>query len=343
MAHDPTTEGIIFDIERCATHDGPGIRTTVFLKGCYLGCTWCHNPESMSAGPELMFDPSGCLADLACFEACDSGALVFGDHAGHPIPKPRIPEFAGKSEALGVRLHDSEACLQCGQCVDVCFARALEMVGRQVTVQEVFVEVERDRAFYGDAGGVTVSGGEPLYQQVFARELLAMCKAHGLHTALDTTAFGPWDRLQEVVKHTDLVLLDLKLMDGEAHRQHTGVDNSRILENARRMADLMRVRSSGDYRFEHAGIWVRVPVVPSINDDEGNLRATARFVRDDLAGVVRRVELLAYHKLGGSKSIRLGGEPPLKEIESPGKAEMEQVADLFETELSGLGIEIRTR
>lgn len=343
---DSAVEGRIFDIERYSTHDGPGIRTTVFLKGCYLNCRWCHNPESISPHPELMFDESKCLLDLGCAAACKQGALYFVDREGSRIAKERIGHFRGHKEEIGGRMYDPETCLLCGSCVDVCFARALELVGENISVARVLEEVGRDRAFYANSGGgVTVSGGEPLFQHRFTRNLLAGCQREGLHTALDTTAYSRWDILERVLEHTDLVLLDLKLMDAEKHRENTGVDNGLILENARRLAAFMAGRSEGSNGAgrESAGVWVRVPVIPSINDDEGNMRATARFVREEMAGAVRAVELLGYHQLGGAKSKRLGKEPTLAELKAPARERLSALAELWRGELGNPEIQVRYR
>ena len=341
---DLSIEGRIFDIERYSTHDGPGIRTTLFLKGCYLSCEWCHNPESISPHPELMFDESKCILDLGCFEACTQGALYFADQNGARIPKDRVGHFREHKEELGGRVYSTETCLLCGSCVDVCYARALELVGRKISVADAFEELERDRAFYGNSGGgITVSGGEPLYQHKFLRNLLAICGDRGLHTALDTSAYSRWEILRAALEHADLVLLDLKLMDREKHRKYTGVDNVLILENARKLAELMASRKVDGDHPERSGVWIRMPVIPSINDDEENVRATARFVKEQLSGAVRVVELLGYHQLGGSKSRRLGKELSLKEIEPPAKERMNNIRKMWEEELDGSGIKINAR
>ena len=344
---DSAVEGRIFDIERYSTHDGPGIRTTVFLKGCYLNCRWCHNPESISPHAELMFDGSKCLLDLGCAAACKQEALYFVDREGGRIPQERIDHFRAHKEEIGGRVYNAETCLLCGSCVDVCFARALEMVGEKIAVGKALEEVGRDRAFYASSGGgVTVSGGEPLVQHRFTRNLLAGCRQEGLHTALDTTAYSRWEILEGVLEHADLVLLDLKLMDAKRHRENTGVDNKVILENARRLAAMMSARREKErngYKRENTGIWVRVPVIPSINDDEMNMRATARFVREEMAGAIRAVELLGYHLLGGAKLERLGKEPVLEEIAPPAKEHLKRIADLWKQELEGTGIAVKAR
>jgi pyruvate formate lyase activating enzyme len=335
--------GVVFDVERTSTHDGPGIRTTVFLKGCYLRCAWCQNPESMHPRPELSFDATRCLACLECYAACSTHCLYLIDTEGEPVPVDELPALCDNPERIGGRVHESSSCVRCGACTEACYAGALQVVGAERSVDEVLEEVLADRAFYeSSGGGVTLSGGEPLFQSVFAGALLSACRGHGLHTALDTTAFGHWEPLERLLQHTDLVLLDLKAMDPSVHKAFTGVDNASILRNARAMGRLLgeRPESSGSLRH---GVWVRVPVIPGVNDDEANLRATARFVRDDIGPAVKAVELLGYHTLGTAKLERLGREGAMEDVPPMTRAELAQRAAIVEHELKGSGIAVRQR
>lgn len=278
--------GQIFNIQRFSIHDGPGIRTTVFLKGCSLGCQWCHNPESLARHPELVFFASKCIGCGRCFEACPSGALTLEGEQRH---------------------YRVERCRLCGRCTEACYAEALVMEGREATPEEVVTEVLKDKPFYDNSGGgATLSGGEPLLQPDFAAAVLARCHDHDVHTCLDTAAHVPWSAFEAVLPHTDLVLLDLKIMDGQRHKEATGADNARILDNARRLAEAA------------CRIVVRVPIVPGHTDDDDNIGAIADFLRD--FPNLDHLELLPYHRFAESKYHRLrrayaleGAEPPPRE------------------------------
>jgi len=297
--------GRIFNIQRFSLHDGPGIRTTVFLKGCTLRCRWCHNPESLSAEKELVFVAEKCIGCGACFEACPTGAL---------------------SLVEGQRRYDAVKCRLCGKCAEACFAGALELEGRDVTVEEVVEEVLRDRIFYETSGGgVTLSGGEPLMQADFAAEVLARCRAEALHTAVDTAANVPWDAFERTLPHTSLVLLDLKLLDEERHRVATGAGNALILENARRLG-------AGE-----VPVVVRVPVIPGQTDDAQNLAAIAEFVGE--MERVEEVELLPYHRFAEAKYRRLRLGYALEGTEPPSAERLAELAGHF----ASRGIPVRYR
>lgn len=268
-------KGLVSRIQRFSTGDGPGIRSTVFLKGCNLSCAWCHNPELMARENELRFTESNCADCRTCVRVC--------------------PSAAWHVDASGERSFDAARCEVCGTCAERCSYDAVGLVAQWTEAADVVATLLRDRAYHRSSnGGVTASGGEPLLQPGFVREVFSGARAAGVHTALDTAACVAWRHLEEVLDVTDLVLLDLKAMDSEVHRRWTGVPNELILENARRLA-----RADVD-------VIVRVPLVPEVNDGEENLRRTAEFLADFPR--LRGVELLAYHDLGVGKVHAL---PPM--------------------------------
>jgi pyruvate formate lyase activating enzyme len=266
--------GRVFNIQRFCLHDGPGIRTTVFLKGCPLRCHWCHNPESQDPRPQIVFFPDRCVTCGACTPVCPAGAPVMAP-ADDPNP---------------------QRCIRCGACVEVCPADARQTIGQTMTVEQVLREVLRDQIFYDDsAGGVTISGGEPLAQGTFLLELLRRCKQAGLHTAVDTCGYGAQTLLLDVAELTDLFLYDIKLLDDGRHEWCTGVSNSPILRNLRALAAV------------HHCIWLRVPLIPGINDDPAHLAEIARLAASLPA--IRQVNLLPYHQTAAAKRQRLGTAP----------------------------------
>jgi pyruvate formate lyase activating enzyme len=288
--------GRIFDIKRFAIHDGPGIRTTVFLKGCPLACSWCHNPEGQRSRRELFFRSTRCTGCGACVPACPVEAL-------HPAAEEKVAV-------------DRDRCTVCGACVDACPTGALETVGREVTVEGVLASLLRDVPFYDQSGGgVTFSGGEPLAQPDFLLGLLQACRARDLHTAVDTSGQAPERVMAEVADAADLFLYDLKLIDAEAHHRHTGVDNAAILDNLR----LLSSRS--------AAVIVRVPIVPTVTDAIENIEAIAKLV----ASCETRypVDLLAYHRAGMEKYTRLGLPQRLEGVKPPSDEAMRRLADVL--------------
>jgi pyruvate formate lyase activating enzyme len=263
--------GMVFDVKRFAIHDGPGIRTTVFLKGCPLTCSWCHNPESQRATPEIFFWASRCVGCGACVAACPSGAVRIVDH---------------------VAATDRRSCAGCGRCVSTCPQRARARVGEFRTASDLVAEAERDLLFYDQSGGgVTLSGGEPLAQPEFALAVLGAMKSRRLATALDTCGYAPSEAVAEASSVVDLFLYDLKLMDREQHVAATGVANEVILENARRLDAL------------GARMWIRFPLVPGHTDDTENVRAVGRFVRELRSA--EGIQVLPYHRAGEAKRGRL--------------------------------------
>ncbi len=287
---------LIFDIKKFAIHDGPGIRTTVFFKGCPLACWWCHNPEAMLHKRELVFFEGKCISCGECFEVC--------------------PEQAHEQLPDGSRVYHRDKCLLCGKCADVCYAEALVMEGREVTVDELMVELRKDAPFYENSnGGITLSGGEPTRQHEFALALLKKCKAEGFHTAVDTAGQTPWRILAGILPYVDLVLFDIKHIDETDHKKHTGVPNRLILEN------LAKIGDSG------TDIEIRMPIIPGINDAEEIIGRTAEYLID-IKGITR-IELLPYHKLGESKWSRLDREYKLRDLEPPGSEHMGALAEVI--------------
>jgi pyruvate formate lyase activating enzyme len=264
--------GTVFNIQRFSIDDGPGIRTTVFMKGCPLRCEWCHNPEGLDGKSQLMWFDVKCIGARDCLEACPPGAL----------------ELTEKGMII-----NREICDACGRCAEVCPTGALEVVGKEYSPTEALSEVIRDEAFYRNSGGgVTVSGGEPTMQPRFVEELLGLCRQSGLHTALDTCGFCGAETLERLVRAADMVLLDLKLMDEAKHRELTGVGLEPVLQSARVISD------------HNKPFWIRTPIIPGATDSEDNIEALAGFISDELSNV-ERWDLLAFNNTCGSKYSRL--------------------------------------
>jgi pyruvate formate lyase activating enzyme len=278
--------GLIFDIQRTALHDGPGIRTTVFFKGCPLKCAWCHNPESRSTQAQVSFNMEKCVSCLDCVEACEHGAqqAVDGRH---------------------VMAHAH--CVVCGACLSRCPHGVLTLIGETWTVAQVMAIVERDVDFYqGSGGGITLSGGEPLAQHDFTLALLQACRERGIHTCLETSGFASQRKISQVLPLTGLFLFDYKATGSEAHRDWTGVPNAQILSN---LAYLYH---------QEAAIILRCPLVPGVNDTPEHLAGIARLA-ESYPGLLG-IELMPYHNLGGAKGLRLGLEYPLAHIKNADEA-----------------------
>jgi pyruvate formate lyase activating enzyme len=286
--------GLVLAVQRWSVHDGPGIRTTVFLQGCPLSCRWCHNPESQPAGPRVSVDPSRCVACEACLDACPEDLLA----------EPGLPPMP------------ASRCRLCGRCADACPAEARRVLGRERSVAELMAELLRDRLGYDESGGgVTFSGGEPLAQPDFLAALLEACAGEELHTAVDTSGCAPLEDLLRVAPLTRLFLYDLKLVDDERHRAATGAGSTLPIANLRALAEV------------HRGIRLRIPVVPGWNDDEANVEASAELAAE-LPGLLG-VDLLPYHTLGRDKFGRLGRRAPLEELVPPTPERLEQLAAPF--------------
>ena len=289
---------LIFDIKRYAIHDGPGIRTTHFLKGCPLRCVWCHNPESWSPQPQKLYKKSKCIGCGSCVAACPQEAIELTPDGIVPTVNP---------------------CLQCGRCTEECPATALEMSGRAWPMDELMAEVEKERGVMEDSGGgVTLCGGEPLMDPDYALQLLQELGRQGFHRTVDTTPLVHPDVVAEVAKECELFLVDLKTMDSELHRKFTGVPNEPILDNIRLLSGL------------GARFFIRIPLIREVNADRNNLEATARFLAA-LPTPPEEVDLLPYHDIGKGKHERMWSVyNPLGYIfTAPAKEEQEAAADLF--------------
>jgi pyruvate formate lyase activating enzyme len=288
-------QALLFNIQHFSIHDGPGIRTTVFFKGCNLSCLWCHNPEAVRREVEIEFYPERCIACGACVEVCPEGAqLLEGSQ----------------------RVYLRDACQLCLRCTEECFAEGLIVSGREYDPAGIAAEIERDRTYYVHSqGGVTFSGGEPMLQVDFLSAVLGECRQRGIHTAVDTAGNVAWSLFEQIIPLTDLFLYDIKAFDAEIHTKATGAGNRRILENLKHLSE------------RGCEIWVRIPVIPEVNDAEEEMRAIADFL-SPLAGI-RWVELLPFHTLGAEKYPSLGREYPMKAVRPPSKEKMKALEAIF--------------
>jgi pyruvate formate lyase activating enzyme len=293
-------QATILEIQKMSTEDGPGIRTTVFFKGCTLKCAWCHNPESISPQPQIRWLENRCLHCAACCEACLENIL-------HLQP-----------EGLDI---DRGACRACGRCVEECPSGALEMMGRAWAVDELLAEILKDRAYYSGGGGITLGGGEPTFQPGFAALLLKRAKEEGLHTALDTCGLCAADSLALLLPHTDLLLYDLKEIDPRKHRRFTGQDNERILAN---LLDISRWMAREDHPGE---LWIRTPIIPGATATLENIAGIGAFISKSLNRAVSRWDLCAFNNLCRDKYLRLGLEWEFKGAELLTREFMEEIAE----------------
>lgn len=264
----------VFDISRCSFHDGPGVRTVVYIKGCSLHCLWCHNPESRLAHPQILFHVSKCIGCGRCAAICPKGLHYTDAHEQH--------------------IFDRGNCISCGSCAENCPAKALELCGANKTAAFVMSEIIKDKNYYRNTGGgVTLSGGEALLYPEFAAVLFELCRSEGIHTAVETALYVPQEKLDRIFSLTDLLIADFKHSDSETHKRLTGASNAQIKGNLRYAAK------------HHSNIWIRIPLIPGLNDSDENLIESAKFIKT-LGGAVKRVELLKFNNLYENKYAALG-------------------------------------
>lgn len=297
---DNENKGLVFNIQKFSVHDGPGIRTTVFFKGCPLRCLWCSNPESQSFYPELMVRDIVCKGCGACIKTCPQNAITMSKEKGRTINRKK--------------------CNQCLICVQACLYQSLQQCGKHMCIEEVINEILQDVIFYKNSGGgVTVSGGEPLSQYKFVKALLAECKKNGLHTVLETSGYAPWKEMVNILNYVDLILFDIKHLDSEEHKKNTGVDNKKILENLKKTA------MTND-------IWLRIPLITGFNDSEDHIKKVALLGKEISA---QKISLLPYHEGGKSKCDQLGRTYAFAGNKSPGERQLNKLKQ----EIEKLGLE----
>ena len=293
---------IVFNIQRMSTEDGPGLRTTVFVKGCSLGCLWCHNPEGMSPEPQIVWHGPRCIRSGACDAVCPEGAIV------------RTGE--------GIEI-DHGRCTVCGECVERCPSGAMELWGTRWSLEDLVNEVARDRSYFETSGGgVTVSGGEPALQAPFVASFLERCRAVGLHTALDTCGMCSPLALRTLCAHSDLVLYDVKDIDPERHARFTGQSNERILANLLALAEQMR------HNHLPARLWIRTPLIPGATLTEENILGIGAFIAREVSDVVTRWELCSFNNLAAEKYHRLGMRWQFEGVELIAEADLRHFEDV---------------
>lgn len=298
-------KALIFDIKRYAINDGPGIRVTIFYKGCPLSCVWCHNPESISPYAQKMYSESKCIGSVKCVEVC--------------------PESALKLTHEGI-ITDTDKCTLCGKCAVVCPTKAIEMSGKAYTTDELIRIIERETIFFDHSeGGVTFSGGEPLMHHKNLIEILDKCRERDIHRVVDTTLFAKSEVVLEVAKRTDLFLVDLKAFDSEIHEKFTGVKNELILKNIQLLAE-----------NKHDFI-IRIPFIEGINADESTLEKMAKFL-STIPWERKEVNLLPYHDIGKHKHVKLGSEYLVNHLQTPNEEQMRMAQKIFES--NGISVSI---
>lgn len=299
----------ISNIQRFSVHDGPGIRTVVFLLGCPLRCKWCQNPETINAKPGLMMNHQLCSGCNACVNICPGKAI--------------------SRDASGRIITDRENCCGCWKCNNECYFQARQLTGKLYTVEDVFKEIRKDEVVYKNTGGgVTLSGGEPTLHTDFCFQLLEKCRNYGIHTAIETCGYTDWENFEKLLKVTDLFLYDLKLLDGIKHKNWTGVDNAKILGNLKSL-----VKASAD-------IIIRVPLIPGVNDDVEEFAGMMSFVKG--LGSISSIHIMPFHQIGSSKYEMIGADYQLKDLKEQNKENVDKCAKIaadmgFRVSIGGAG------
>ncbi|WP_130805880.1 trans-4-hydroxy-L-proline dehydratase activase [Senegalia massiliensis] len=288
-------KGIVMNIQKYSVHDGPGIRTTIFLKGCPLSCWWCHNPESQNFNFELMFFNDRCIGCGNCKYKCEQGAININN---------------------SVATTEDSKCILCGKCTDFCINEARNLVGKEFSAKELLKEIKKDEIFYEESGGgVTFSGGEPLLQIDFLEEMLRLCKEQDIHTTVDTSGYSDFKNFKRILDYTDLFLYDIKHLDDNMHKKYIGVSNKLIKENLIKLSEL------------NANIFARIPIIKGINNDEKNIYEIIKFLK----GInLEQINLLPYHKMGMEKYERIIKEYKLSGNEKPSKKNIDDLLLKFQ-------------
>lgn len=298
-----SSDALVFDIQKFSVHDGPGIRTIVFFKGCPLRCKWCSNPESQKFESELLIYPDKCVGCYRCAEVCEEGCFIKDNKGGFAF--------------------DRSKCTNCGKCAEVCYAEARRMSGKLMSIEEIKKEVDKDLIFYRNSGGgITFSGGEAMCFPETVKELAKYYKeVQGVSTAIETCGYVAWENYEMVLPYLDFVMFDLKCIDDERHKEYTGGSNKQILENARRIAKIAKTV-------------IRIPIIPTLNDSVEDIDAFGKFVKE--LKTVNVIHILPYHDLGLSKYLALGREYMLKGIKAPSDEHMQEI----KRQLEGYGFEV---